>query len=44
MFQAHGVGYAEYSRKLEQQLRVEKRRQEDYEKSKQIVQSLGFHN
>ncbi|WP_239421996.1 hypothetical protein [Bacillus sp. CGMCC 1.16541] len=44
MFQAHGIGYAEYSRKLEQQLRVEKRRELDYEKSKEIVQNIGFHN
>ncbi|MBO8156780.1 MAG: hypothetical protein H0Z32_09985 [Bacillaceae bacterium] len=37
MHQSHGIGYEEYSRKLEKRLQVEKRREKDYLKSQQIV-------
>ncbi|MBS4190662.1 hypothetical protein KHA94_10750 [Bacillus sp. FJAT-49705] len=34
---SHGVGYALYSQKHEVRMKVEKKRQEDYIKSKQMV-------
>ncbi|WP_169749086.1 hypothetical protein [Ornithinibacillus californiensis] len=37
---SHQMGYAEYCRKLENRMKVEKRRQEDYNKSKQIVAEI----
>ncbi|MBM7551260.1 hypothetical protein [Thalassobacillus pellis] len=37
MQQSHGMGYAEYSNKLDQRLEVEKRRQKEYEESRKIV-------
>ncbi|MDC3412341.1 hypothetical protein NC797_00405 [Aquibacillus sp. 3ASR75-11] len=36
MQQSHGVGYAEYSRKLEKRLDIEKKRQSSYKRSQQI--------
>ncbi|MFC4403479.1 hypothetical protein [Gracilibacillus xinjiangensis] len=40
MQQAHGVGYAEYSRKLSERLKVEKERENDYEKSQRVVNDV----
>ncbi|WP_165902170.1 hypothetical protein [Melghiribacillus thermohalophilus] len=37
MHQSHGIGYEEYSRRLEKRLLVEKRRDQDYLKSRRIV-------
>ncbi|MBB6453462.1 hypothetical protein HNQ94_001911 [Salirhabdus euzebyi] len=37
MQQSHGIGYKEYSRKLEKRLEVEKRREKEYQKSRQIT-------
>ncbi|MFZ3576740.1 hypothetical protein [Virgibacillus sp. DJP39] len=37
MQSSHKMGFAEYSRKLENQIAVEKRRQNDYEKCKNIT-------
>ncbi|MEQ6389570.1 hypothetical protein RZN22_09595 [Bacillaceae bacterium S4-13-58] len=33
MHQSHGIGYEEYSRKLDQRIKVEKRREMEYQKS-----------
>lgn len=40
MQQSHGMGYAEYSSKLDKQLTVEQRRQQSYEESQRIVATL----
>lgn len=40
MQQSHKIGYAEYERKLENRIAVEKRRQQEYEHSKQIEAKL----
>jgi hypothetical protein len=40
MQQSHGVGYSEYSRKLDVRIQVEKRREKDYEQCNQIVNNL----
>ncbi|WP_202406280.1 hypothetical protein [Pontibacillus yanchengensis] len=37
MHQSHGMGYAEYSRRLDQRLKVEQRRQQEFEQSQRIV-------
>lgn len=37
MQQSHGIGYAEYSQKLENRLAVERKRQREYEQSRRIV-------
>ncbi|KGX89772.1 hypothetical protein N783_04030 [Pontibacillus marinus BH030004 = DSM 16465] len=34
---SHGIGYQEYSQRLDQRLKVEQRRQSDYEQSQRIV-------
>ncbi|WP_194841264.1 hypothetical protein [Salinibacillus xinjiangensis] len=36
MQQSHGIGFKEYSRKLDNRLEVEKRREEDYKKGRQV--------
>ncbi|WP_430791184.1 hypothetical protein VBD025_08450 [Virgibacillus flavescens] len=43
MHQSHNMGYAEYGRKLENQIAVEKRRQDEYEKCKNITAELDSH-
>ncbi|WP_174234300.1 hypothetical protein [Bacillus sp. V59.32b] len=40
MQQSHGIGYSEYSRKLDVRLQVEKRREREYEQCNQIVNDL----
>jgi hypothetical protein len=40
---AHHMGYAEYCRKLENRLKVERRRQEDYNKCKYVVAEIASH-
>ncbi|WP_404454022.1 hypothetical protein LG329_04760 [Virgibacillus necropolis] len=40
MHQSHKMGYAEYGRKLENQIAVEKRRQHEYEKCKHMTAEL----
>ncbi|GAA0499947.1 hypothetical protein GCM10008986_28990 [Salinibacillus aidingensis] len=37
MQQSHGMGYMEYSRKLDKRMLVEKRREMSYQKSRQVV-------
>jgi hypothetical protein len=37
MQQSHGIGYQEYSRKLEKRIEVEKRREKEYKQSQLIV-------
>ncbi|MGO4888900.1 hypothetical protein ACJ2A9_14185 [Anaerobacillus sp. MEB173] len=37
MQQSHGIGYAEYNRRLENRMKVEKQRELDYQKSLEIV-------
>ncbi len=46
MFQAYGFGYEEYTTKLSRRLEVEKRREEEYQKSLNIVAELDrkFHS
>ncbi|WP_409302535.1 hypothetical protein [Peribacillus sp. SCS-155] len=41
MQQAHGVGYSEYSRRLDIRLQVEKRREREYEKCHAMVDNLN---
>ncbi|UOQ85295.1 hypothetical protein [Gracilibacillus salinarum] len=40
MHQSHGVGYAEYGRKLSKILNVEKRRENSYKKSLNVVKDI----
>ncbi|WP_196493850.1 hypothetical protein [Ornithinibacillus caprae] len=40
MQQSHQMGYAEYSRKLEKRMDVEKRRHQEYEKCKHMISEL----
>ncbi|HEX7065505.1 MAG TPA: hypothetical protein VF199_10615 [Bacillales bacterium] len=37
MYNAHGIGYAEYGRSLENRLQVEKKRELSHQKSLQLV-------
>lgn len=37
MQQTHGMGYEEYSRTLDQRLKVEQRREDEYQRSRAIV-------
>ncbi|QST02013.1 MULTISPECIES: hypothetical protein [Pontibacillus] len=37
MHQSHGMGYQEYSRRIDQRLKVEQRREAEYQASRQIV-------
>ncbi|GAA0448186.1 hypothetical protein GCM10008983_27850 [Lentibacillus halophilus] len=43
MQQSHQMGYAEYERKLENRIAVEKRRQREYQQSKELVADIGNH-
>ncbi|WP_272479968.1 hypothetical protein [Aquibacillus koreensis] len=40
MQQSHGLGYAEYSRKLSKRLHVEKERENDHKESQKIVHEV----
>ncbi|MFU1991838.1 hypothetical protein [Priestia megaterium] len=40
---SHGVGYAEYSHKLDKRLQVEKEREKDYQASKDILRDINQH-
>lgn len=40
MQQSHGIGYSEYSRKLDVRIQVEKRREREYKQSNRIVNDL----
>lgn len=40
MHQSHGVGYEVYSRKLDVRMKVEEKREENYQKSQMIIK--GF--
>ncbi len=46
MYQSHGMGYEEYGQKLDKRLKVEKRRELEYEKSLRVVDQasrrIGF--
>ncbi|MED2977134.1 hypothetical protein P4284_10565 [Bacillus swezeyi] len=44
MHKSHGMGYQEYSRSHENRLEVEKRREEHYQKGKQIVTDMKLMN
>ncbi len=37
MHKTHGLGYEEYSRKLDQRLEVERKRNEEHQQSKKLV-------
>lgn len=37
MYQAHGIGYAEYGRSFEKRMKIEKKRENEYNKSLQMV-------
>jgi hypothetical protein len=45
MYQAYGFGYEEYSNKLSKRMEVERKREEDYQKSLEIVAEVdrNFH-
>ncbi|NIK12201.1 hypothetical protein FHR85_001609 [Alkalibacillus almallahensis] len=40
MQQSHGIGYEEYSRKLENQLAVERRREQEYQQSQKMISDV----
>ncbi|MCA1031602.1 hypothetical protein LCL95_11255 [Bacillus timonensis] len=40
MYQAHGIGYEVYSRKFDERLKVEKKREQDYIQGQMIVANL----
>ncbi|GGA76858.1 hypothetical protein [Ornithinibacillus halotolerans] len=40
MQKSHRMGYADYCRKLENRMKVERRRQEDYNRSKYVVAEI----
>ncbi|WP_010175378.1 hypothetical protein [Bacillus coahuilensis] len=40
MFGAHGVGYEVYNRKHEVRMRIEKKREEEYRKSRRMVAAM----
>ncbi|HLR68632.1 hypothetical protein [Virgibacillus alimentarius] len=40
MQQSHNMGYAEYSRKFDKRLTVEKRRQQEYEQCKHLIAEI----
>ncbi|MGE7907254.1 hypothetical protein ACQKNS_22925 [Peribacillus sp. NPDC094092] len=40
MFQAHGIGYAQYAQKLEQRMMVEQEREQDYLQSRRITEEM----
>ncbi|GAA0588884.1 hypothetical protein GCM10009001_00990 [Virgibacillus siamensis] len=40
MQQSHKIGFAEYERKLEKRISVEKRRHHEYDKCKKIVAEI----
>ena len=48
MHQSHGMGYQEYSCKLDQRLKVEQKRQEEYELSRRMISDIErrsfYHN
>ncbi|WP_408007545.1 hypothetical protein ACJROX_23070 [Pseudalkalibacillus sp. A8] len=37
MHQAHGIGYAEYDRSLEKRLKIERKREQEYKESQQML-------
>lgn len=37
MQQAHGIGYAEYGRSFEKRMKIEKKRENDYNKGLQMI-------
>lgn len=37
MQKSHGIGYAEYGRKLDKRIQVEKRRERDYAQSRKVL-------
>ncbi|HET7627558.1 MAG TPA: hypothetical protein VFK44_04120 [Bacillales bacterium] len=37
MYKAHGIGFAEYGRSLENRLKVEKEREKSYQKSMKLI-------
>ncbi|WP_194287264.1 hypothetical protein [Gracilibacillus oryzae] len=41
MQQSHGIGYVEYSNKLQKRIKVEKEREESYEKSLKVVDEVN---
>jgi hypothetical protein len=41
MHGTHGVGYEVYRRKHDVRMRVEKRREQDYLKSRRIIKEIG---
>lgn len=40
MLQSHDMGYAEYERGIDQKVKVEKKREQSYEKSQRIVNEI----
>ncbi|MFF2589698.1 hypothetical protein ACFVSS_17745 [Peribacillus butanolivorans] len=40
MFRAHGIGYAQYAQKLEQRIKVEQEREQDYLQSRRILEVM----
>lgn len=41
-FQAHGVNLEQYRRNLNQRLLIEKKREEDYQKAKNLVNNITY--
>ncbi|MFC4323539.1 hypothetical protein [Litchfieldia salsa] len=44
MFQSHGIGYERYCNDFSARMKVEARREEDYNKEKRLLQELGNTN
>ena len=40
MYQAHGIGYEEYSQKLSKRIEVERNREKEYEQSLKIASEI----
>ncbi|MBH0231019.1 hypothetical protein LCL89_10825 [Halobacillus yeomjeoni] len=41
MHQAHNMGYAEYSRNIDNRLKIEVKRQREFEQCKQMLSQVG---
>lgn len=41
MHQTHNVSYAEYARSLDQMMKVEKKREKEFERSQKFVSEVG---
>ncbi|GEL76639.1 hypothetical protein [Tenuibacillus multivorans] len=40
MQQSHGIGYREYSQRLDKRMQIERKREQSYKKSRQMVAEI----